>query len=114
LHTTAQTLPHQLEDLEGWLDTKLFRKSVRRIQLTDGDRLGLGLAPRREPSDSADGSWMFALSDKPGTAVPKVPGGNRVLDFRFGVAYFVVTSVAYRLFESALSVAAPLRIISSE
>jgi len=82
--------------------------------LTDGDRLGLGLAPRREPSDSADGSWMFALSDKPGTAVPKVPGGNRVLDFRFGVAYFVVTSVAYRLFESALSVAAPLRIISSE
>jgi LysR family transcriptional activator of nhaA len=46
--------------------------------------------------------------------VRQAHGGQRVLDFRVGVADSVAKSVAYRLLEPALAVPEPVRLICSE
>jgi LysR family transcriptional activator of nhaA len=46
--------------------------------------------------------------------VRKAHGGQRVLDFKVGVADSVTKSIAYRLLEPALSVAEPVRMVCSE
>ena len=44
LHTTPQTLSGQIKLLEAWLGRQLFRKSGRRLELTDEGRLALDYA----------------------------------------------------------------------
>lgn len=103
LHITPQTLSGQIKLLEDWLGCKLFRKSGRRLELTDDGRLALGYADQ-----------IFALGAELETALRQARGGQRVLDFSVGVADSVAKSVAYRLLEPALSVAGPVRLICSE
>jgi len=103
LHTTPQTLSGQIKLLEDWLGHKLFRKSGRNLELTDDGRVALGYADQ-----------IFTLGAELEAAVRETRGGQRVLDFRVGVADSVAKSVAYRLLEPALAVAEPVRLICSE
>ena len=103
LHTTPQTLSGQIRLLEDWLGRKLFRTSGRQLELTEDGRLALGYADQ-----------IFTLGAEMETALREARGGQRVLDFRVGVADSVAKSVAYRLLEPALNLAEPVRLICSE
>ena len=103
LHTTPQTLSGQIKLLEDWLGRKLFRKSGRQLELTEEGRLALGYADQ-----------IFALGTELEAAVRQARVGQRVLDFRVGVADSVAKSVAYRLLEPALNLTEPVRLICSE
>jgi len=103
LHTTPQTLSGQIKLLEDWLGRKLFRKSGRNLELTEDGHLALGYADQ-----------IFALGAELEAAVRQARGGQRVLDFKVGVADSVTKSIAYRLLEPALSVAEPVRLVCSE
>jgi LysR family transcriptional regulator, transcriptional activator of nhaA len=103
LHTTPQTLSGQIKLLEEWLGRKLFRKSGRQLELTDDGRLALGFADQ-----------IFTLGSEMETALRQAHGGQRVLDFRVGVADSVAKSVAYRLLEPALTLPEPIRLICVE
>jgi LysR family transcriptional regulator, transcriptional activator of nhaA len=103
LHTTPQTLSGQIKLLEAWLGRQLFRKSGRQLELTDEGRLALGYADQ-----------IFTLGAEMETALRRARGGQKVLDFRVGVADSVAKSVVYRLLEPALSVSEPVRLICSE
>ncbi len=103
LHTTPQTLSGQIKLLEEWLGRKLFRKSGRQLELTEDGRLALGFADQ-----------IFGLGHDLEVALREARGGQRVLDFRVGVADSVAKSVAYRLLEPALSVATAVRLICVE
>jgi LysR family transcriptional regulator, transcriptional activator of nhaA len=103
LHTTPQTLSGQIKLLEEWLGRRLFRKSGRQLELTDDGRLALGFADQ-----------IFTLGSEMETALRQAHGGQRVLDFRVGVADSVAKSVAYRLLEPALTLPEPIRLICVE
>ena len=103
LHTTPQTLSGQIKLLEDQLGRRLFRKSGRKLELTEDGRIALGYADQ-----------IFALGSELEVAVRQAHGGDHVLDFRVGVADSVAKSVAYRLLEPALSLPEPVRMICSE
>lgn len=103
LHTTPQTLSGQIKLLEAWLGRSLFRKSGRRLELTDEGRLALGYADQ-----------IFTLGAEMETALRQASGGLKTLEFRVGVADSVAKSVVYRLLEPALSMSEPVRLICSE
>lgn len=103
LHTTPQTLSGQIKLLEDWLGRKLFRKNGRSLELTEDGHLALGYADQ-----------IFTLGAELESAVRQAHGGQRVLDFKVGVADSVAKSIAYRLLEPALSVAEPVRLVCSE
>ena len=103
LHTTPQTLSAQIKLLEDWLGRKLFRKSGRNLELTEDGHLALGYADQ-----------IFTLGAELEAAVRQARDGQRVLDFKVGVADSVTKSIAYRLLEPALSVAEPVRLVCSE
>ena len=103
LHTTPQTLSGQIKLLEGWLGRKLFRKSGRQLELTDDGRVALRYADQ-----------IFNLGVELEAAVRQARGGQRVLDFRVGVADSVAKSIAYHLLEPALLVSDPVRLICIE
>jgi LysR family transcriptional activator of nhaA len=89
--------------LEDWLGRKLFQKSGRKLELTEDGRVALGYADQ-----------IFTLGAELETAVRQARDGQRVLDFKVGVADSVTKSVAYRLLEPALLVDEPVRLICSE
>jgi len=103
LHTTPQTLSGQIKLLEDWLGRKLFRKSGRKLELTEDGHLAMGYADQ-----------IFTLGAELETAVRKAHGGQRLLDFRVGIADSVTKSIAYRLLEPALAIAEPVRLVCSE
>jgi LysR family transcriptional activator of nhaA len=103
LHTTPQTLSGQIKLLEDWFGRKLFRKSGRKLELTEDGHLAMGYADQ-----------IFALGAELETAVRQAHGGQRLLDFKVGVADSVTKSIAYRLLEPALSVAEPVRLVCHE
>ena len=103
LHTTPQTLSGQIKLLEGWLGRKLFRKSGRQLELTDDGRVALRYADQ-----------IFNLGTELEAAIRQARGGQRVLEFRVGVADSVAKSIAYHLLEPALLVSEPVRLICIE
>jgi LysR family transcriptional activator of nhaA len=103
LHTTPQTLSGQIKLLEDWLGRKLFRKAGRQLELTEDGRLALSYAEQ-----------IFTLGAELEAAVRQSRSGQKVLNFRVGVADSVAKSVVYRLLEPALSLAEPVRLICSE
>jgi LysR family transcriptional activator of nhaA len=103
LHTTPQTLSGQIKLWEDWLGRKLFRKNGRNLELTEDGHLALGYADQ-----------IFALGTELETAVRQAHGGQRLLDFKVGVADSVTKSIAYRLLEPALTVKEPVRLVCSE
>ena len=103
LHTTPQTLSGQIKLLEDWFGRKLFRKSGRKLELTEDGHLAMGFADQ-----------IFTLGAELEIAVRQAHGGQRLLDFKVGVADSVTKSIAYRLLEPALAIAEPVRLVCSE
>jgi LysR family transcriptional activator of nhaA len=103
LHTTPQTLSGQIKLLEQWLGRRLFRKAGRQLELTEDGRLALDYAEK-----------IFTLGAELESALRQAHGGQRVLDFRVGVADSVAKSLVYRLLEPALTVPEPVKLICSE
>jgi len=103
LHTTPQTLSSQIKLLEDRLGRRLFRKSGRKLELTDDGRVALGYADE-----------IFALGAAMETALHQQRDGPREVDFRVGVADSVAKSVAYHLLEPALNGPDRVRMICSE
>lgn len=102
LHTTPQTLSEQIKLLEASLGQKLFRKSGRRLELTDEGRLALGYADK-----------IFALGTEMEAAVMQSRGTEKTLEFRVGVVDSMAKALVYRLLEPALSASVPVRLICS-
>lgn len=103
LHITPQTLSGQIKLLEEAMGRKLFRKSGRKLELTDEGRLALGFADQ-----------IFGLGSELESAVRDSRGGHRVLEFRVGIADSVAKSVAYRLLEPSMALPEPVRLVCSE
>ncbi len=104
LHTTPQTLSGQIKLLEERLGRRLFRKSGRKLELTDDGRVALRYADE-----------IFALGGELENAMREKRGsGMQVLEFRVGIEDSVAKSVAYRLLEPALALAEPVRLICTE
>lgn len=103
LHTTPQTLSAQIKLLEDRLGKRLFRKSGRRLELTDDGRVALRYADE-----------IFNLGSELETAMREAREGAKVLEFRVGVADSVAKSVAYHLLEPALTLPEPVRLICAE
>ncbi len=106
LHTTPQTLSGQIKLLEERLGRSLFRKSGRRLELTDDGRVALRYADE-----------IFALGAELEGALRgkrEAGHGREVLEFRVGIEDAVAKSVAYRLLEPALELAEPVRLICTE
>ncbi len=107
LHTTPQTLSGQIKLLEDRLGRRLFRKSGRRLELTDDGRVALRYADE-----------IFALGNEMEAALREAGArgghGPQVLDFRVAIEDAVPKTVAYRLLEPALSMDVPVRLICTE
>lgn len=103
LHTTPQTVSGQIKLLEDRLGRRLFRKSGRKLELTDDGRLALGYADE-----------IFQLGAELEGALRVERKGKRVIDFRVAVADSVDKTVAYRLLEPAVAMADPVHLICSE
>jgi LysR family transcriptional activator of nhaA len=93
LHITPQTLSGQIKLLEERLGCTLFRKSGRRLELTEEGRTALAYADQ-----------IFSLGAEMETAIAHARAGGQVLDFRVGLADSVPKAIAYRLLEPALDV----------
>jgi LysR family transcriptional activator of nhaA len=90
--------------LEDRLGRRLFRKSGRRLELTDDGRVALRYADE-----------IFGLGSELEAAMrERRSGGQQVLEFRVGVEDAVAKSVAYKLLEPALALAEPMRLICTE
>ncbi len=104
LHTTPQTLSGQIKLLEDRLGRRLFRKSGRKLELTDDGRVALRFADD-----------IFGLGSELEAAMrERRRGGQEVLEFRVGIEDAVAKSVAYMLLEPALALAEPMRLICTE
>ncbi len=106
LHTSPQTLSGQIKLLEERLGRKLFRKSGRKLELTDDGRLALRYA---DDIFNLGAELQAALREKRSTEQ-----GSQVLEFRVGIEDAVAKSVAYRLLEPALNLREPVRLICTE
>lgn len=103
LHITPQTLSTQIKLLEGRLGCHLFKKSGRRLELTEEGRTALRYSEQ-----------IFTLGAELEAALQKTRGDRQTLDFRVGIADSVPKAIAYRLLEPALAVRAQVRLICHE
>ena len=107
LHTTPQTLSGQIKLLEERLGRQLFRKSGRKLELTDDGRVALRYADE-----------IFTLGSELEAAMhaqrARGDGARQVLEFRVGIEDAVAKTVAYRLLEPALNLDQPVRLICTE
>jgi LysR family transcriptional activator of nhaA len=104
LHMTPQTLSGQIKLLEERLGKRLFRKSGRRLELTDEGRMALRYADE-----------IFTLGGEMEAALREQRTGSaQVLEFRVGVADSVAKSVACRLLAPALEGPDPVRLVCRE
>jgi LysR family transcriptional activator of nhaA len=99
LHLTPQTLSGQIQLLERALGTALFRKSGRRLELTDDGQLALRFADA-----------IFSLGGELEETIKSTTRTGRPVSFRIGVTDAVPKSVAYRLLTPATRLAVPVRI----
>ena len=103
LHTTPQTLSGQIKLLEDRLGRKLFRKSGRKLELTEDGRVALGYADE-----------IFQLGSELEATLRERRSARHVIDFRVGVADSVAKTVVYRLLEPAMQLPDPVRMVCSE
>ena len=92
LHLTPQSISSQLGILEESLGVQLFRKSGRKLELTDTGRLVLGYAEA-----------IFVLGEEMQDALRQHPG-KRVSQFKVGIADVVPKTMAYQLLEPAIRI----------
>ncbi len=102
LHLTPQTLSGQLSLFEQRLGATLFRRTGRRLELTDAGRLALSYADE-----------IFQVGSELEEML-RNRGGERPFLFRVGIADVVPKSIAYRLLAPALAVPEPVRMVCRE
>lgn len=102
LHLAPQTLSGQISAFETRLGVALFRRSGRRLELTDAGRTALGYA---DDIFQVGAELEEVLQNR--TAPPTHP-------FRVGIADVVPKAIAYQLLEPALALAEPIRLICRE
>ena len=102
LHLTPQTISGQISELERELDTDLFQRAGRRIELTAAGKLALSHADE-----------IFQIGNELEEMLRNRPVGGE-LTFRVGIADVVPKSLAYRLLAPALTLAQPVRLICHE
>lgn len=102
LHLTPQTLSGQLSAFEQRLGVALFRRSGRRLELTDAGRTALDYA---DEIFQVGAELEEALQNR-ATA--------RVHPFRVGIADVVPKATAYQLLAPALTLAEPVRLACKE
>ncbi|MHB1669212.1 transcriptional activator NhaR [Thiomonas sp.] len=103
LHITPQTLSGQIKLLEDRIGTALFRKSGRKLELTEA-----GTAALRYADD------IFALGDELEAALRRDAAQTPALVFRVGISDSVPKTIAYRLVEPALDLPQPVRMQGEE
>lgn len=103
LHTTPQTLSTQIKLLEERLGCALFRKSGRRLELTEDGHIALDHAEQ-----------IFSLAAELEAAIGPARTRGAQLEFRVGIADQVPKAIAYRLLEPALDGAEPVRLVCHE
>ena len=102
LHLTPQTLSGQISTLESRLGVALFRRSGRRLELTDAGRTALTYADE-----------IFHVGTELEEAL-KDSTATRVHPFRVGIADVVPKAIAYQLLAPALTLADPVRLVCRE
>jgi len=102
LHLAPQTVSTQIRDFEATLGEKLFRRSGRRMVLTDVGHVALRYADE-----------IFSLGQELREALRGQPTG-RPLRLVVGVADVMPKLVAHRLIEPALLLEEPVRIVCRE
>lgn len=102
LHLTPQTLSGQLTQFEKGLGVALFRRTGRRLELTDAGRLALSYADE-----------IFQVGSELEETLRNRHGGRPFL-FRVGIADVVPKSIAYRLLAPALALPEPVRMVCRE
>lgn len=102
LHITPQTISGQVRLLEESLNTELFARHGRGLELTDAGRLVMGYAEE-----------MFSLGAELEQVLRHYPKG-RPTEFRVGVSDALPKSLAYRLLRPAVNLADPVRIVCHE
>ncbi|MDP2433352.1 MAG: transcriptional activator NhaR [Pseudomonadota bacterium] len=102
LHLTPQTLSGQLTLFEQRLGVSLFRRTGRRLELTDTGRLVLSYAEE-----------LFQVSAELEEALRGHPE-EKAFPFRVGIADVVPKSIAHRLLAPALSLPEPVRLVCRE
>jgi len=103
LHITPQTLSTQIKLLESRLGCSLFKKSGRRLELTQEGRTALRYAEQ-----------IFSLGAELEAALGDAGSGERAIEFRVGIADAVPKAIAYRLLEPALALAQPVHLACHE
>lgn len=102
IHITPQTISGQVRLLEESLDTELFTRQGRTLELTDAGQLVMGYAEE-----------MFSLGAELEQVLRHYPKG-RPTEFRVGVSDALPKSLAYRLLQPAVNLADPVRIVCHE
>jgi LysR family transcriptional regulator, transcriptional activator of nhaA len=102
LHLAPQTLSGQLGQFEDRLGVELFRRTGRRLELTETGRLVLSYAEEIfQVTRELEQSMRNSLEE-------------RVFPFRVGIADVVPKSIAYRLLAPALALTEPVHLICRE
>ena len=102
LHLTPQTLSGQISTFEARLGVRLFRRSGRRLELTDAGRTALSYA---DDIFHVGAELEEALQSQSGT---------RVHPFRVGIADVVPKAIAYQLLAPALTLGEPVKLVCKE
>ena len=102
LHLTPQSISGQLSEFSETLGVELFRRTGRKLELTDAGRRILSYAEE-----------IFMIGDEL-LDVLHDQSMKKSLPFRVGIADSVSKSVAYRLLEPALALGEPLRLVCRE
>jgi LysR family transcriptional activator of nhaA len=102
LHLTPQTLSGQISILEERLGVALFRRSGRRLELTDAGRTALTYA---DEIFNVGAELEEALQNR---------FAARVHPFRVGIADVVPKAIAYQLLAPALTLAEPVKLVCKE
>lgn len=102
LHLTPQTLSGQISVFEERLGVTLFRRSGRRLELTDAGRTALAYADE-----------IFDVGAELEEALQNRLAA-RVHPFRIGIADVVPKMIAYQLLAPALALDEPVRLVCRE
>lgn len=102
LHLTPQTVSTQIRDFEAAIGEKLFRRTGRRLVLTDVGHVALQYADE-----------IFSLGQELSETLRGLPTG-RPLKLVVGIADVMPKHIAHRLLEPALKFGEPVRIVCRE
>ncbi len=102
LHLTPQTLSGQISAFEARLGVALFRRSGRRLELTDAGRTALIYA---------DDIFQVGAELEDALQNRLTP---RAHPFRVGIADVVPKTIAYQLLAPALALAEPVKLVCRE